>query len=57
MDIGREALRALVRWRMQWEEEFAEGPSADSGQSPEELELWRLAGELMRAQGIKRRLP
>lgn len=52
----RRAANALVRWRRSWEREHCSPPTANYG-FERELPLWRVAGQLMKLRGIKRRLP
>lgn len=53
---NKDAADALVRWRRRWERDIVSPPTESSGHKAE-LELWRVAGVLMRRRGIPTRLP
>ncbi|HEY1723998.1 MAG TPA: hypothetical protein VGF89_01140 [Steroidobacteraceae bacterium] len=52
--LARQAADALVAWRRKWEREFCSAPSEGMGQG-DELRMWRVAGRLMAARGIRSR--
>lgn len=54
--LNQKAASALVRWRMEWERNYASPPDTNCG-FEDILPMWKIAGQLMNARAIKRRFP
>ncbi len=48
---------ALIAWRRHWERSQCEPPRKENGQDEYDLRIWRYAGKLMDAAGVKREMP